>query len=101
VACVAIVQNKVTTDQQVVAAQLRTALDNRVVLEQAKGILSQLGDLSMDDAFAALRRYARNRNERLSDVARAVVHRRLPAREVLGSRRPGDSPQVAGGAGPT
>ena len=89
VACVAIVQHRVTTDQQVLTTQLRTALDNRVVLEQAKGILAQLGDLSMDDAFAALRRYARDRNERLTDVAGALVHRRLPAREVLAARRPG------------
>ena len=72
-----------------VTDQLRTALDNRVVLEQAKGILSQVGDLSMDDAFAALRRYARDRNERLTDVAGALVHRRLPAGDVLLRRRPG------------
>ena len=88
VACVAIVQHRAAADQRVVADQLRTALDNRVVLEQAKGILSQVGDLSMDDAFAALRRYARDRNERLTDVAGALVHRRLPADDVLG-RRPG------------
>ena len=89
VASVAIVQHQIAADQQVVATQLRTALDNRVVLEQAKGILSQVGDLSMDDAFGALRRYARDRNERLTDVARAVVHRRLPAGEVLVRRPPG------------
>lgn len=100
VACVAIVQHRVSTDQQVVADQLRTALDNRVVLEQAKGILSQVGELSMDQAFVALRRYARDRNERLTDVARALVHRRLPADAVLFSQRPdgrGAVSQVAEG----
>lgn len=89
VASVAIVQHRLSADQRVVADQLRIALDKRVVLEQAKGILSQVGDLSMDDAFAALRRYARDRNERLTDVAGALVHRRLPAGDVLLRRRPG------------
>jgi GAF domain-containing protein len=92
VACVAIVQHRLVADQRVVADQLRTALDNRVVLEQAKGILSQVGDLSMDDAFAELRRYARDRNERLTDVAGALVHRRLPAGDVLGRRAGGRRP---------
>lgn len=83
VACVAIVQNKVASDRETVAAQLQTALDSRVLLEQAKGVLSHVGGLDMEQAFTALRRYARDANERLTDVARAVVSRELPAARVL------------------
>ena len=87
VACVAIVQHRVAADRRAVTVQLQTALDSRVVLEQAKGILAQVGDLAMNDAFAALRRYARDTNRRLTDVAGDLVHRRLSPDEVLRRRR--------------
>lgn len=83
VACVAIVQHRVASDRRTVTEQLQTALDSRVVLEQAKGILAQVGDLAMNDAFTALRRYARNTNRRLTDVAGDLVHRRLSPHQVL------------------
>ena len=37
----------------------------------------------MDDAFDALRKYARGRNERLVDVASALVERQLPASAII------------------
>ncbi|WP_209306343.1 GAF and ANTAR domain-containing protein [Blastococcus sp. CT_GayMR19] len=83
VASVALVQDKATTDQRSVNEQLQTALTSRIVLEQAKGVLAQQGLLPMEDAFAALRRYARDHNLRLTAVAEAVVARRLSAGLVL------------------
>jgi AmiR/NasT family two-component response regulator len=53
-------------------------LDSRVFLEQAKGILAQQGGLDIDAAFVALRRYARDHNIKLTELADAIV-----AREVL------------------
>lgn len=79
VASVAIVQNQIAADASVVTGQLQLALSSRVVLEQAKGSISQRGDISMDTAFEVLRRYARDHNLRLTDVAAAVVARTLPA----------------------
>jgi transcriptional regulator with GAF, ATPase, and Fis domain len=67
----------------VITDQLRNALTSRVAIEQAKGLLAQLGDLTMDASFDALRRYARDHNQRLTDVARKLVSRELPASEVL------------------
>ncbi len=84
VASVALVQEKAAGDQQVIVEQLQTALTSRVVLEQAKGVLASRGDLEMDQAFALLRGYARDNNQRLTEVARAVVARELPARQLLG-----------------
>jgi GAF domain-containing protein len=87
VASVALVTGRAAADKTALAEQLQTALDSRVVLEQAKGILSQLGDVDMGDAFAALRGYARDHNMKLSEVATAVAARGLLAGVVLAHAR--------------
>jgi GAF domain-containing protein len=73
VATVAILGQRTIRNSVKVAEQLQTALDSRVVIEQAKGMLAHQGGLAMADAFAVLRRYARRNNQRVTDCARAVV----------------------------
>lgn len=72
-------------------AQLQQALDSRVALEQAKGVLAERLGIRPDDAFELLRRAARSTNVRLHDLAtEVVVSRATPAavaREVARSRR--------------
>lgn len=87
VASVALVQDRAAADRAVVNEQLQTALTSRVVLEQAKGVLAQRGALEMTQAFTVLRNYARDNNLRLTEVARAVVARSLPAQQVLDHAR--------------
>ena len=53
VATIALVQDRAATDKNLVNEQLQNALDSRVVLEQAKGLLSYNGDLDMVEAYAA------------------------------------------------
>src|ERR1700727_359249 len=53
--------------------QLQTALNSRVVIEQAKGKLAERLGIDANQAFPLLRDQARNRNQRLSDLARAFV----------------------------
>ena len=53
--------------------QLQAALNSRVVIEQAKGKLAERLGLDVSQAFSLLRNYARARNQRLSDLARAFV----------------------------
>ncbi len=53
--------------------QLQTALNSRVVIEQAKGKLAERLGLDMSQAFSLLRDHARARNLRLSDLAQAVI----------------------------
>jgi ANTAR domain-containing protein len=89
VATIGILQERAIRRGEVFSEQLQTALHSRVIIEQAKGVLAQLGTLSMNAAFDRLRSYARNRNERLSDVARRVVETDLAA-EVLGPPAVGD-----------
>ena len=60
-----------------VAEQLQAALNSRMFIEQAKGILAQQGGLAMAGAFAALRQHARRNNQRVTDAARAVVEATL------------------------
>ncbi len=53
--------------------QLQTALNSRVIIEQAKGKLAERLSLDMDQAFNMLRDHARSRNQRLSDLAQAFI----------------------------
>ncbi len=53
--------------------QLQTALNSRVIIEQAKGKLAERLSLDTDQAFSLLRDHARSRNRRLSDLAQAFI----------------------------
>ena len=55
------------------AAELQVALDSRVVIEQAKGVLVGRHGLTTRQAFERLRRQARDQRRPLAEVARAVV----------------------------
>ncbi|WP_158891544.1 GAF and ANTAR domain-containing protein [Amycolatopsis anabasis] len=74
VATVGILQQRAIERSELLSEQLQTALNSRVVIEQAKGVLSAHGgNLDMDDTFHRLRGYARAHNLRLSEVAHAVA----------------------------
>ena len=66
------------------AGQLQEALSSRVRIEQAKGMLAERWNTTADDAFGALRRYARGRRMPLDLVARAVVERSVDEAELRG-----------------
>ena len=79
VATIAILQHRATLEAQVINQQLEHALNSRIVIEQAKGMVAERTSLGMEQAFMALRRHARNHNLRLVDVAEAVIGGSLPA----------------------
>jgi transcriptional regulator with GAF, ATPase, and Fis domain len=83
VASVALVAEKAASDASAVNEQLQRALTSRVLIEQAKGLLAQLGELDMDGAFEVLRLYSRDYNFRLSELARLVVAREVPGTQLL------------------
>jgi hypothetical protein len=82
-ATIGILQQRALRASNVLAEQLQTALNSRVAIEQAKGVLAASGDLEMEAAFNALRRYARNHNLRLSDLAHDVATRAVDPALVL------------------
>ncbi|MFB8005789.1 GAF and ANTAR domain-containing protein [Nocardia sp. NPDC056000] len=55
------------------SAQLQHALDSRVIIEQAKGMIATRNDIPMDEAFQLIRRYARTNQLHLRAVAHAIV----------------------------
>ena len=63
--------------------QLQTALESRVVIEQAKGVLGERHLLAPDDAFQALRAGARSDGRRLHDLAQEVLASRMTPAAVL------------------
>jgi AmiR/NasT family two-component response regulator len=78
-----LIHHRAAEESRLLTEQLQYALNSRVIIEQAKGVLAQHSRLDMHDAFAELRRYARNHNTRLVDVARAVADRTLPAQTII------------------
>ncbi|HEV7648810.1 MAG TPA: ANTAR domain-containing protein [Actinophytocola sp.] len=72
-ATIGLAQVRALRRQTDVAAQLQHALTSRVVIEQAKGVTGERLGLGMDDAFDLLRRYARSRNLRITELAGTVV----------------------------
>lgn len=90
VATIAILQQRAAAEAQAINEQLTLALNSRVVIEQAKGMVAERTGLSMELSFKQLRSHARNHNLRLADVARSVIDGSL-AEAALDSLPPGTS----------
>jgi GAF domain-containing protein len=72
-ATLSIMQHRASADAQRLNEQLSAALSSRVVIEQAKGVISERAGVDLAQAFSRLRRFARNGNLRLTDVAQAAI----------------------------
>jgi GAF domain-containing protein len=88
VATIGILHHRAAEESRLLTEQLQYALNSRVVIEQAKGVLAQHAGLTMEQAFSTLRSYARNHNLRLVDVAEAVAQRTFDPRAVVADRSP-------------
>lgn len=73
VATIGILQHRAAREAQLVNDQLTHALNSRVMIEQAKGMVAERLGLDMQRSFTALRNHARNHNLRLVDVASSVI----------------------------
>ncbi|WP_216896639.1 GAF and ANTAR domain-containing protein [Nocardia alni] len=90
-ATIGILHARVLADSLTVNEELNHALNSRVIIEQAKGMLAERGNLSMDIAFQRLRGFARDNNRRLADLARAVVDRTITVDAIVPDSQPDDT----------
>ena len=93
IATIGILQQRSIHRTSLLAENLQRALNTRIVVEQAKGILAERGNLRMEETFDLLRSYARSHNLKLSVLAHSVVYPPHLADAVLasGRRSPGTS----------
>ncbi|AKK26135.1 GAF and ANTAR domain-containing protein [Mycobacterium sp. EPa45] len=82
IACVAVLQEHSPRPDTVVSP-LRSAVTGRIVVEQAKGFVSEVLGVSMDEAFRLLRTHSRGHGEHLTDVARALMRDRHTRPELI------------------
>ena len=78
VATIAILQHRAATEAQIINEQLNHALNSRVLIEQAKGMVAEREGLTIEEAFATLRHHARSHNRRLIEIAREVMEGTMP-----------------------
>jgi GAF domain-containing protein len=88
VATIAILQHRAVEDAHTVNAQLSHALNSRIVIEQAKGVLAERAKLDMEEAFGWLRHHARNHNLRLVDLAHDFIDGNVPLESIEPPRPP-------------
>lgn len=77
IATIGILHERSIRETHILNEQLQRALESRVLIEQAKGVLAAVGSLDMDQAFTTLRDYARSHHMTLRDVAERVAARTL------------------------
>jgi transcriptional regulator with GAF, ATPase, and Fis domain len=73
VATIGLLQQRAIQRRDTLTEQLQTALNSRVLIEQAKGVLAERLQMGVDEAFTILRGAARGRNRRLTEFAQAIV----------------------------
>lgn len=77
VATIGILHQRAYEQTEVVRDQLASALQSRVRIEQAKGVISHTRGTTTDEAFTIIRDYARSHRQRLSEVAQQIVERNI------------------------
>ena len=77
VATIAVLQNQAAIDARLLNTQLNYALNSRIVIEQAKGMLAERANIEVSDAFHRLRGHARSHNLRLGTLAQDFIEGRV------------------------
>ncbi len=83
VAAIAILQDQALHKAEVRVGQLQNALDSRVFIEQAKGMVAERAKSDMVQSFESLRNYARSQRRHLTQVAREIVDGTLSVDELI------------------
>ena len=89
VAAIGLLQKQSLRNAELLCEQLQTALETRVIIEQAKGLLAARGSIDMQQAFDLLRSHARSTRQRLTQLAQEIVDG-ADTTEILKIRTPAD-----------
>jgi transcriptional regulator with GAF, ATPase, and Fis domain len=92
VATIGILQERVIRDGRLLSSQLEFALESRVAIEQAKGIVAERNRVGVDRAFAMIRRFARDHNRHLGETARQIVDGTISPEVLADARSQRDRP---------
>lgn len=94
IATIALVNERTTRRDELVVEQIQAALNDRILVEQAKGVLAEHLNTTVDKAFRALRHGAQRNGQRLADFARAVVDGTADTAQI--SRQADSTPETTG-----
>jgi GAF domain-containing protein len=90
IATIGILQERAVNDARVVTTQLEAALESRIVIEQAKGIVAERNHVDIDTAFELLRGYSRTHNHLLRQTAHEIIEGTLSTDLlIVAARQPG------------
>jgi GAF domain-containing protein len=87
IATIGILHERVVREGAILAEQLHNALDSRIFIEQAKGMIAHSRSLTMDDAFTVLRSHARNNNLTIRSVAEGISTRAISVQSIIPAGR--------------
>lgn len=82
-ATIGLLHERAVRHAETVAEQLQGALNSRVIIEQAKGVLATQADITPAEAFTVLRSHARSHSLRLTELARGVVDRTVDLTSIV------------------
>ncbi|WP_246486582.1 GAF and ANTAR domain-containing protein [Kribbella qitaiheensis] len=82
-ATIGLLHERAVREREVLAEQLQHALNSRILIEQAKGMLAERAGLPLGEAFAAMRSYARSNSQTLTAVANAIIGGSLDKAAIL------------------
>ena len=83
IATIGLLQQRRTLEQDILTEQLQAALNTRIVIEQAKGVLSERARVSLGEAFSLMRSQARRTQHPLTVIAYAVLDGTMPVSELM------------------
>src|SRR5437667_12861971 len=82
IATISILQERSIRGSHALSTQLEIALDSRIGIEQAKGIVAEHRRIKVDDAFHQIRGFARTHNRMLSETGRQISDGSLPSEAI-------------------
>jgi len=86
VATIGILQHRAVDHVAELAGQLQFALNSRISVEQAKGMVAEYGGVEMGEAFEAIRAFSRRHRLKIGEVAGSLVARELVLGQVIAAR---------------